>query len=38
VLVSLTTRGAELVDGAVAAGLRRQQELLAHLSRTSRTG
>jgi DNA-binding MarR family transcriptional regulator len=32
VLVSLTTRGAELVDGAVAAGLRRQQELLAHLS------
>ena len=34
VLVSLTARGAELVDGAVAAGLRRQQELLAHLSPT----
>jgi DNA-binding MarR family transcriptional regulator len=34
VLVSLTDRGAELVDGAVAAGLRRQQELLAHLSPT----
>ena len=32
VLVALTERGAELVDGAVAAGLRRQQELLAHLS------
>ena len=34
VLVSLTDRGAALVDGAVAAGLRRQQELLAHLSPT----
>lgn len=32
VLVSLTARGAELVDGAVTAGLRRQQELLAHLT------
>jgi DNA-binding MarR family transcriptional regulator len=32
VLVSLTERGAELVDGAVAAGLRRQQELLRHLT------
>ncbi len=32
VLVSLTDRGAELVEGAVAAGLRRQQELLAHLT------
>ena len=32
VLVSLTERGAELVDGAVAAGLRRQQDLLAHLT------
>ena len=32
VLVALTERGAELVDGAVTAGLRRQQELLAHLT------
>lgn len=32
VLVQLTARGAELVDGAVTAGLRRQQELLAHLT------
>jgi DNA-binding MarR family transcriptional regulator len=32
VLVALTARGAELVDGAVEAGLRRQQELLAHLT------
>jgi DNA-binding MarR family transcriptional regulator len=34
VLVALTDRGAELVDGAVAAGLRRQQEVLAHLTPT----
>ena len=32
VLVSLTARGRSLVDDAVAAGLARQQELLAHLS------
>jgi DNA-binding MarR family transcriptional regulator len=32
VVVGLTARGRTLVDDAVAAGLARQQELLAHLS------
>jgi DNA-binding MarR family transcriptional regulator len=32
VLVGLTERGRTVVDAAVAAGLARQQELLAHLS------
>ena len=31
VVVGLTARGRRLVDGAVTAGLARQQELLAHL-------
>lgn len=32
VLVALTPQGREVVDGAVGAGLARQQRLLAHLS------
>ena len=32
VLVALTPQGQEIVDGAVAAGLARQQSLLAHLA------
>jgi DNA-binding MarR family transcriptional regulator len=37
VLVRLTAPGRRLVDEAVAAGLARQQELLAHLSRSKQS-